>query len=66
MLVHQMAAAHTMAMKAQAEARELLSTYKRTGYVHQHLSFEAGRMMNASARMTAEMRRIRSEIRELD
>jgi hypothetical protein len=51
MLVHQMAAAHTMAMKAQAEARELLNTHKRTGYVHQHLSIEAGRMMNASARM---------------
>jgi hypothetical protein len=51
MLVHQMAAAHAMAMKAQAEARELLNTYKRTGYVHQHLSIEAGRMMNASARM---------------
>jgi hypothetical protein len=51
MLAHQMAAAHAMAMKAQAEARELLNTYKRTGYVHQQLSIEAGRMMNASARM---------------
>jgi hypothetical protein len=51
MLAHQLAAAHAMAMKAQAEARELLNTYKRTGYVHPHLSIEAGRMMNASARM---------------
>ena len=51
MLAHQMAAAHTMAMELQAEARELLRHYKRTGHVHQQLSIEAGRMMNASARM---------------
>jgi len=49
MLVHQMAAAHTMAMKLQAEARELLQRYKRTGYAYPQLSIEAGRMMNASA-----------------
>ena len=51
MLAHQMAAAHTMAMEQQAEARELRQRFKRTGYVHQHLSVEAGRCMNASARM---------------
>jgi hypothetical protein len=51
MLAHQMAAAHTMAMETQAEARELLRTYKRTGYIHQQLSIEAGRLLNASARM---------------
>ena len=51
MLAHQMAAAHTMAMEQQAEARELMQRFKRTGYVHQHLSVEAGRCMNASARM---------------
>jgi hypothetical protein len=28
-----------------------MRTYKRTGHVHQHLCIEAGRMMNASARM---------------
>jgi hypothetical protein len=38
MLLQEMAAAHTMAMEAQAEARELLRTYKRTGYIHQQLS----------------------------
>jgi len=51
MLAHQMAAAHTMAMEQQAEARQLMQRFKRTGYVHQHLSVEAGRCMNASARM---------------
>jgi hypothetical protein len=51
MLAHQMSAAHAMAMEAQAEARELLRTYKRTGYMHQSLSIEAGRLLNASARM---------------
>src|SRR3954452_9009284 len=45
MLAHQLAAAHTMEMEAQAEARELLRTYKRTGYNHQSLSIEAGRML---------------------
>jgi hypothetical protein len=29
----------------------LLDLFKRTGYVHQSLSIEAGRLMNASARM---------------
>jgi hypothetical protein len=51
MMVHQMAAAHVAAMELQAEARELMQRYKRTGYVHQHLSIEAGRLTNASARM---------------
>ena len=51
MLAHQLAAAHAMAMELQAEARELLQRYKRTGCVHQQLSIEAGRQMNASARM---------------
>jgi hypothetical protein len=51
MMVHQMAAAHVAAMELQAEARELMRAFKRSGYVHQHLSIEAGRLMNASARM---------------
>jgi hypothetical protein len=51
MLAHQLAGAHTMALELQAEARELMQRFKRTGYVHQHLSIEAGRTMNASARM---------------
>jgi hypothetical protein len=51
MLTHQLAAAHTAAMEAQAEARDLMQRFKRTGCVHQYLSIEAGRMFNASARM---------------
>jgi hypothetical protein len=51
MMVHQMAAAHVAAMELQAEARELMQRYKRTDYRYQHLSIEAGRLMNASARM---------------
>jgi hypothetical protein len=51
MLAHQMAAAHVAAMELQAEARELLQRYKRTGYAYQQLSIEAGRLLNASARM---------------
>jgi hypothetical protein len=51
MLAHQMASAHSMAMKLQVEAHELIRTYKRTGYAHQQLSIEAGRLLNASARM---------------
>jgi hypothetical protein len=51
MLAHQMAGAHTLAMELQAEGRELLRIYKRSGHVHQHLSIEAGRLFNASARM---------------
>jgi hypothetical protein len=34
-----------------SQARALMRTYKRNGYAHQHLSIEAGRLMNASARM---------------
>jgi hypothetical protein len=51
MLAHQMAATHAMAMELQAEARDLLQRYKRTGCVHQPLSIEAGRMANCAARM---------------
>jgi hypothetical protein len=51
MLMHQMASAHTLAMELQAEARELLRAYKRTGYIHQQLSIEAGRLFNVAARM---------------
>jgi hypothetical protein len=47
MLAHQMAAAHVAAMELQAEARELLQRYKRTGYAYQQLSIEAGRLLNA-------------------
>jgi hypothetical protein len=51
MLAHQMAAAHAAAMALQVDARELLRMYQRTGHIHQSLSIEAGRMLNASARM---------------
>jgi hypothetical protein len=51
MLAHQMAAAHTAAMEAQAAALDLMHRFKHTGYAHQLLSIEACRMMNASARM---------------
>jgi len=51
MRAHQMAAAHAMAMRLQVEAHALIRTYKRTGYAHQSLSIEAGRLLNASARM---------------
>jgi hypothetical protein len=51
MLVQEMAAAHVMAMELQAEACELLQRYKRSGHVYQQLSIEAGRLLNASARM---------------
>jgi hypothetical protein len=51
MLVHQMAAAHTLAMELQVEGRELLRLYKRNGHIHQSLSIEAGRLFNAAARM---------------
>jgi hypothetical protein len=51
MLAASMAAAHVMAMELQAEARELLQRYRRTGYIYQQLSIEAGRLLNASARM---------------
>ena len=51
MLMHQAAAAHTAAMEFQAEGRELLRAYKRTGYNHQSLSIEASRSMNSSARL---------------
>jgi hypothetical protein len=51
MLVHQLAAAHTAAMRTQAQALDLMNAYNRTGRDYPHLSIEAGRMMNASARM---------------
>jgi hypothetical protein len=51
MLVQEMTAAHVMAMELQAEARELLQRYRRSGFIHQQLSIEAGRLLGASARM---------------
>jgi hypothetical protein len=51
MLAHEMAAAHTAAMEAQAAALDLMRRFRHTGYAHQLLSIEACRMMNASARM---------------
>jgi hypothetical protein len=51
MLMHQAAAAHTAAMEFQAEGRELLQAFRRTGRNHATLSTEAARMLNASARM---------------
>ena len=51
MLMHQAAAAHVAAMEFQAEARDVLRAYKRTGHAHAGLSVEATRLLNASARM---------------
>lgn len=51
MLMHEAAAAHVVAMEFQAEARDVLRAYKRTGYNHPNLSTEATRLLNASARM---------------
>jgi hypothetical protein len=51
MLIQETTAAHVAAMELQAEARELLQRYRRTGYIYQQLSIEAGRLLNASARM---------------
>ncbi len=51
MLAQQMAAAHVVAMRMQAEALELLQLYQRGGREHETLSIEAGRLMNAAARM---------------
>lgn len=51
MLMHEAAAAHVVAMEFQAEARDVLRAYKRTGYNHANLSTEATRLLNASARM---------------
>lgn len=51
MLMHQAAAAHVLAMEFQAEARDVLRAYKRTGYNHPNLSTEAARLSNASARL---------------
>jgi hypothetical protein len=51
MLMHQAAAAHTAAMEFQAEARDVLQAFRRTGYNHPSLSVEAARMANAAARM---------------
>src|SRR4051812_10782873 len=48
MLAHQMAAAHTAAMEAQANALDLMQRFKRTSCIHQHLSIEAGRMFNGT------------------
>jgi hypothetical protein len=44
MLMHQAAAAHVAAMEFQAEARDVLRAYKRTGYNHANLSMEATRL----------------------
>jgi hypothetical protein len=52
-LTHQMSMAHVMAMELAAEAQDMLRAYKRSGYIHQHLSVEAGRLLNGSARMMA-------------
>jgi hypothetical protein len=49
MLIQQVTAAHVAAMELQAEARELLQRYKRTGF--QQISVEAGRTFNCAARM---------------
>jgi hypothetical protein len=44
MLIQQATAAHVAAMQLQIEAQELLQRYKRTGYIYQQLSIEAGRI----------------------
>jgi hypothetical protein len=50
-LTHQMSMAHIMAMELAAEAKDMWKLFKSSGHVHQHLAVEAGRLMNASARM---------------
>jgi hypothetical protein len=52
-LTHQMSMAHIMAMELAAEAKDMWKLFKSSGHVHQHLAVEAGRLMNASARMMA-------------
>ena len=51
MLVHQMAAAHTLALEATCRGARSAESLQAHRAVHQQLSIEAGRMMNASARM---------------
>ena len=51
MVMHEAGAADVAAMEFQAEARDVLRAYKRTGYNHPTLSIEAARLLNASARM---------------
>ena len=51
MLVHQLAAAHRMAMKFTADAQDELIGYKNFGHRTPHRSIEAARMANVAARL---------------
>lgn len=51
MLAHQLAAAHSLAMRMFAEAGEELAAYKKTGYQYPHRSIEAARKANTGARL---------------
>lgn len=51
MLAHQMAASHKLALEFSAGAHETLAAFKADGHRRPHLSQEAVRLANASARM---------------
>lgn len=51
MLAHQLAAAHSLAMRMMASAGEDLAAYKNSGHQYPHRSIEASRMANTAARL---------------
>jgi hypothetical protein len=51
MLVHELAAAHSLCMRMMAAAGENLAAYKNTGNQYPHRSIEAARMANTAARL---------------
>ena len=51
MLSHELAGAHSLAMRMMSAAGNDLAAYQKTGHQYQHRSIEACRMANASARL---------------
>jgi hypothetical protein len=51
MLVHELAAAHSLCMRMMAAAGENLAAYKNTGHQYPHRRIEAARMANTAARL---------------
>ena len=51
MLAHQLAAAHSLAMRMVAASCEELTAYKKSGHQYPHRSIEAARMANSAARL---------------
>src|SRR6266567_3720849 len=51
MLAHQLAAAHSLAMRMVAASGEQLTAYKKSGHQYPHRSIEAARMANTAARL---------------